>query len=149
MKHYSLFITLVFILGTSFPLDANPYRPNPNQTAKTPKESKQEEKLQRKMDKRIEKEIRKQERKQKRAEKRLKRLKKKIAKWEKKKGKKRFFGGVSDTRNFRIGLILLLGGLAGVIVGSIINFGLLNWLGGFTALVGLGFIIWALIEYST
>ena len=79
----------------------------------------------------------------------INKIKKRWTKWQKKRSEKLANNGVLDESNFRIGLILLLGGIAGAVVGSIIDFGLLNWLGGLMALVGLGFIIWSLIEYSS
>ncbi|MEM8907492.1 MAG: DUF4337 family protein [Bacteroidota bacterium] len=151
-----LLFVLSFFLMICLPLhlSALPYTPPTpiGKAVETAKERKQRLKEEKKVNKQINKQIRKKERLQKRAAKLTKRLKKKWRKWQKKRHKKKLkkqrYGGVTDETNFRIGLILLLGGIAGVLVGSIIDFGLLNWLGGLVALAGLVFIIWSLIEYS-
>ena len=150
MKQLSVLLTLLFFVlihSTSFAL---PYTPSPNPApSELTKEEKKERKLERKQERLIKKKIRKQERKEKRAKKWLTKVKKKWHKWQRKMKKRGFFGGVSDERNFRIGLVLVLGGLAAALIGSIISFNFLNWMGGILALVGLGFIIWSLIEYSS
>ena len=150
MKQLSVLLTLLFFMlihSTSFAL---PYTPSPNPApSELTKEGKKERKLERKQERLIKKKIRKQERKEKRAKKWLTKVKKKWHKLKRKMKKKGFFGGVSDERNFRIGLVLVLGGLAAALIGSILSFNFLNWMGGILALVGLGFIIWSLIEYTS
>ncbi len=147
MRQLPIFLSLLLFMCFSIQLSALPYAPNPVGTnTETVKERKQRLKLEKKMDRKINKKIRQQERKQKRINRLFKKVQKK---WSKRFGKKKFFGGVTNERNFRIGLIGVVAGLAAILVGSILSLGILNWIGGLTALVGVGFIIWSLIEYGS
>lgn len=139
-------ILLMASLMLTFTLFATPYSPTPVGTTVEKSEiSKEDRKIERKANKAIKKELKKQKKQQKR----LTKLKKKLTQFKEKWAKKKFFGGVSDEPNFRLGLLLILGGLAIAILGGILGIGLFNLLGGIAGLVGIILVILALVEYST
>jgi len=85
----------------------------------------------------------KKEWKKNRVVKRMKRIVKRFFK------KNNSFGSVLEDRTFRIGAILLLAAIIGGLVANFLSFGgLIGWLSGIAALVGLIMMVWALIEHS-
>jgi len=81
--------------------------------------------------------------KQWKVKKKVKRLLKRLKK------KNNSFGNVLESRRFRLGVLLLLIGIIAGLFTQFIALGqLIGWLAGVTALIGLIFIIWALIEHS-
>lgn len=91
--------------------------------------------------------------KQAKQEKRAAKLDKKLGKLKKKMAKmgmdsEEFIDGVVDAPKFRLGLVLILGALALALLQLILpgSNGLLGWVSGMAALVGLILIVWAFLE---
>ena len=145
MKYIRGILLMISLILTCV-LYATPYSPSPVGTAiEKVEKTKAEKRADRKVDRAIKKELKKQKNQQKRFNK----FKKKLTKFKEKLAKKKFFGGVSDEPNFRLGILLILGGLALAIVGGILGIGLFNLVGGIAGLVGIVLIILAIVDYSS
>ncbi|MEM1322588.1 MAG: DUF4337 family protein [Bacteroidota bacterium] len=132
----SLLFTFILSLIVSMPCEAVNSDKNKRNT--------KQEQLKARNHKKAAKAIKKQERKQEKLSKRLnrwmKRFSKKALKLEKKKNK-RMIDGVQDESRFRLGLLLLGGGLLIAILARVAGLSFINWIAGIAAFVGLVLLI--------
>lgn len=79
------------------------------------------------------------------------RLDKKMAKIERKMERRKAKGkpvpSVWDDGMFRLGVLLVLGGIAVAILASLLSFGFFGFIAGLLGLAGIILLIWALAEY--
>ncbi len=106
----------------------------------------QKEQTSKRSSKKAAKALKKKEKMSKRLSKWMKRISKKVLKWEKKKKKRKDFTGMDSGSQFRIGLILLGGGLLVAILARAAGLSFLNWIAGLAAFVGLVLLILSFLD---